>query len=244
MTLVHIRLGVMGHCMGSAWRARCLLELDPLNWVIVHKEGNQQINTDALSHRPIAEDMSVTETSGIVVHDVNLVSDERPEGDAIYSVSVEVIAEETVVNPSLKADHVMSLSALLGEATDIVSMQQNDPDLDVVHHWVEQSQQHLRRTLAGASQCLRKHWTEFNHLKLINLLLCCSVSCLLTGDPVAQVVVPSGLNSDILLQLHGTPTAAHFSPERVWEQPRHFCYWLSMFKDIYSWSAQCTPCQT
>lgn len=66
----------------------------------------------------------------------------------------------------------------------------------------------------------------------------------LTGNPVVQIVVPSVLVPDVLLQLHGAPATAHFSSERVWERARQFCYWPAMFRDIKEWRERCVACQT
>ncbi|KAG1924642.1 hypothetical protein F2P79_026035, partial [Pimephales promelas] len=193
-------------------RARWLLELDPLNWVIEHKKGNQHKNADALSRRPVTPDMKDVETVVKEVRDVNVVSAEQSNNNISCSATAEVAEEGTVTNSSFTADTVMSLSELSCDAADIVAMQQNDPDINTVRQWVERSQRPPRRQL--------------------------------TGEPVAQVVVPPGLKHDILMQLHGAPTAAHFSAERVWERARRFCYWPSMFKDIKDWCEQCTACQT
>lgn len=226
-------------------RARWLLELDPLNWVIEHKKGSQHKNADALSRRPVTPDLKDVETVVELVRDVNVVSAEQSNNYISCSTKTAEVAEEgTVTDSSSSADNIMSLSELSCDAADIVAMQQNDPDIDTVRYWVERSQRPPRRRLAGTSPSLRKYWTVFNRLSIINGLLCRSVSCPLTGDPVAQVVVPPALKHDILRQLHGAPTGAHFSPERVWERARRFCYWPSMFKDIKTWCEQCTACQT
>ncbi|KAI5085360.1 hypothetical protein C0J45_23144, partial [Silurus meridionalis] len=145
-------------------QGRWILELDPLNWVIVHKDGHCHGNVDALSRRPESSILSEAEPSG-------------------------------------------------------------------------------KGVLDGASWRLRKFWTEFNHLSIIDGLLCRSVFCPHTGKPVVQMVVPSALVSDILLQLHGAPASAHFSSERVWERARQFCFWPSMYKNIKAWCEQCKACQ-
>lgn len=50
------------------------------------------------------------------------------------------------------------------------------------------------------------------------------------------------MTSEILLQLHGSPTSAHFPHLGEWA--RQFCYWPSMYKDIKTWFEQCKICQT
>ncbi|KAK3510443.1 hypothetical protein QTP70_006846 [Hemibagrus guttatus] len=53
-------------------RGRWILELDPLNWVIVHKDGKQHKNADALSRRPDAPSPSEAEASVEEVLEVNV----------------------------------------------------------------------------------------------------------------------------------------------------------------------------
>ncbi|KAK3506113.1 hypothetical protein QTP70_002660, partial [Hemibagrus guttatus] len=53
-------------------RGRWILELDPLNWVIVHKDGKQHKNADALSRRPDTPSPSEAEASVGEVLEVNV----------------------------------------------------------------------------------------------------------------------------------------------------------------------------
>ncbi|KAL0157405.1 hypothetical protein M9458_048651, partial [Cirrhinus mrigala] len=62
-------------------RARWILELDPLNWVIVHKDGHQHKNADALSCRPEESDMDMVEGSVKSPLQVNVVSSDQTDID-------------------------------------------------------------------------------------------------------------------------------------------------------------------
>lgn len=182
------------------------MELDPINWVIVHKKGNQHKNTDALSRHPVTPDLEDIEKVVEVVQDVNVVSAEQTNTDmSSLAKTAEVTEKGTVDNSSVRVDNVMGLSELACDAADIGAMQLNYPDIDTVRHWVEHSQRSTRRQLRSTSQSLHRYLrrTEFSCLSIINGLLCCSLSSPLTGDPAAQVVVPPALKHDILFSFKG-----------------------------------------
>ncbi|KAI2665719.1 Retrovirus-related Pol polyprotein [Labeo rohita] len=199
-------------------RARWILELDPLNWVIVHKDGHQHKNADALSRRPEESDMDVVEGSVKSALQVNVVSSDQTDINISCSPEVVDSAGDVTMEKSNNLEGMSPFNALSHSLSDIRVMQNVDPDIKTALSWVEHSQRPSRKNLQGASQCLQKLWTEFNRLFIINGLLCRSVHCPLT-------------------------TSAHFSSERVWERARQFCYWPSMYRDIKGWCEQCKACQ-
>lgn len=70
-------------------RARWILELDPLNWVIVHKDGQHHKNADALSRRPETPDTNVVENSVKGALQVNVVSSNQTIIDIAHSSEVK-----------------------------------------------------------------------------------------------------------------------------------------------------------
>lgn len=116
------------------------MELDPQNWVVLHKEGSRHKNADALSRRPVTPDMKDSETAVGVVRDVRVVYTAPSDNDMSCSTETAEIPEKEVLsNLFLSPDNILSMFDLLYDAADIVTMQQNDPDVDTVQHWVEQS---------------------------------------------------------------------------------------------------------
>ncbi len=226
-------------------RARWILELDPLNWVIVHKDGQHHKNADSLSRRPETPDTKVADNNVKGALQVNVVNSNQTGIDTTHSSEVKNLPGDATAENSLdNSDGTSPINALSHSLSEIRAMQNADLDIKTALSWVANAQRPSRRKLQGASQCLRKLWTEFNYLSIIDGLLCRSVCCSLTSTPIVQIVVPSALISDILLQLHGAPASAHFCSERVWERARQFCYWPSMYRDIKDWCEQCKACQT
>lgn len=233
-------------------RARWVLELDPFNWVIQHKDGQQHTNADALSRRPQkSESAMVNHNSEEAVIQVNAIVEDRdsnvPQSDTLpiqqSAVNAQATGQQMVTDSEL--DDWLDVPALSHEGAGLRVLQQADPDIAKVLEWMERNgSRPTREQMRGSSRRLRKLWTEYSRLSVVNGLLCRSVKSSLTGDAHCQVVVPSSLVPDVLQHLHGGPTSAHFSAERVWERARQTCYWPSMFKDIQQWCEQCVPCQT
>lgn len=218
-------LGLRGMAMDAdptGRRARWVLELDPFNCTIVHKDGPSHKNADALSRRPVSP-----------VHTGALVKS--------HSVgSVDLLSTSTAAPSDLQLAY-----SLCGTDAELKAAQREDPDISVVLAWLEHSTQRPpRRHLGGASVCIKKLWSEFSRLSLRDGLLCRTVVPAPTGEEQIQVVVPSSLVPELLQRLHGGPTAAHFSAERVWEKARQSCYWPFMLRDIRRWCEQCVACQT
>ena len=201
-------------------RGRWILELDPLNWDIVYKDGQRHMNVGALSRRPDRDYLADSRLSPL---------------DTMVGVNA--------VHPT-PPDPQPSLLTLGHDLADIRAQQEADADLQVVLGWLEASRRPSRAQLKGASYSLRKFSAEFDRLIMRDGLLCRCIISSLTGDRLNQIVVPSILVPDLLRQLHGSPASAHFSAERVWEQARQVYYWPSMFKDIRNWCEQCRACQT
>ena len=202
-------------------RGRWVLELDPFNWSIVHKDGPSHKNADALSRRPVSP-----------------ASPEVTTDHVVSSVECTSFSSGTQSEPQ-------PAYALCRTNFELQAAQRQDPDVSVVLTWLEHSAARPpRRHLWGASSYLKKLWTEFGRLSVIDGLLCRTVLSSSTGVQQVQVVIPAAVVPELLQHLHGGPAAAHFSMERVWEKARKSCYWPFMLKDIRVWCEQCMACQT
>ncbi|KAI4887649.1 hypothetical protein NFI96_026195 [Prochilodus magdalenae] len=230
-------------------RGRWILELEPYNWDIVHKDGQRHMNADALSRRPERDclaDSNKDCTKAVVGINTIHAATPGPQSQGPLPHERASTSSENGVVAGKKRKKTSDLSLLLGLAPDVVgikALQEADGDIGVVLNWMESSQKPPRARMKGASRSLRKLWTEFDRLEVLDGLLCRSVISSLTGEQLMQVVVPAALVPEVLQQLHGGSTSAHFAAERVWEQARQICYWPSMFRDIRDWCEQCKACQ-
>ena len=209
-------------------RSRWVLELDPFDWGMVHKDGSRHKNADALSRRPVSPD---------------------PVEPNAPSAGLCTVASVEASDHSLPADGAQTepvpVYSLCGSGAELQSLQREDPDIGTVLTWLEQGiVRRPRRLPRDSSASLRKLWTEFHGLSVIEGLLCRTAWPETMGEKQVQTVVPAAMVPELLQQLHGGPAAAHFSAERVWEKARQSCYWPFMLRDIRQWCEQCRACQT
>lgn len=209
-------------------RSRWVLELDPFDWVMVHKDGSRHINADTLSRRPVPPESVEPQASsaGLCAVTTGETPDHSPSADGAPAEQISVYS-------------------LCGSEAEFLSLQREDPDIGTVLGWLEQGMvRQPRRLPRDSSGSLRKLWTEFHRLSISEGLLCRTALPEPMGEKRIQVVVPAAMVPELLQQLHGGPAAAHFSTERVWEKARQFCYWPFMLRDIRQWCEQCRACQT
>ncbi|KAG1940175.1 thy-1 membrane glycoprotein [Pimephales promelas] len=113
-------------------RGRWILELDPLNWVIVHKDGKQHKNADALSRRPEPPGPSEAEASVKEVLEVNVVSSGQTDDITRSSEVTDSAGDATAVNAHDNSDCMSSMNVLSHSLSDIRAMQHADPDIKTV----------------------------------------------------------------------------------------------------------------
>ncbi len=150
-------------------RARWILELDPLNWVIVHKDGQHHKNADSLSRRPETPDTKVADDNVKGALQVNVVNSNQTGIDTAHSSEVKNLPGDATAENSLdNSDGTSPINALSHSLSEIRAMQNADLDIKTALSWVANAQRLSRKKLQGASQCLRKLWTEFNYLSIID----------------------------------------------------------------------------
>ena len=151
-------------------RARWILELDPYNWMIQHKDGQRHTNADALSQRPRDPGASVVNvTTGEATTQVNVIGSDKeprvpqtdtqllqtPTGNPQTS---DFDTGEQRVERNSETQDLSFMHALSHDGTEMGELQQADPDTNQVLDWMESS---CSRQMRGSSRGLRKLWTEY-----------------------------------------------------------------------------------
>lgn len=217
-------------------RSRWALELDPYDWVIVHKSGVQHTNADALSRCPEVP--------------LNLVSSgtQTVDSGAVCGVETQPEAPVEAPDPDLPAppvptvcDDEVMVRSLRRDGSDIRRLQKEDPDIRWVFEWLKDGQRPPKGRLKGASQGLKILWHEFPRMSVVDGVLVRVIDS--DVDESRQVVVPSALVQDVLRHLHGGPLSAHLAVERTMARAQGVCFWPCMYRDIREWCDQCYACQ-
>lgn len=130
--------------------------------IIVHKEGQRNMNADALSRRPETSDMKVAEDGGPTSLHVSAdhAAVDMPRSSVVTD-SADTAAPE---NPQHRPGGMSPFSALSHSSADVRAMQDADPNIGTVLDWVSQSHRPPRWKLKGSSLWLRRLWTEFHSL--------------------------------------------------------------------------------
>lgn len=233
-------------------RSRWALELDPYDWVIVHKSGAQHTNADALSRRPDPYAVQMDCDAPGAAHTlVNTGTQTVMENDpsAVCAVDTPATIPTTDLSssphspPDLQTPTDQALIYTLSHnGSTVRELQQKDADIGQVLSWLENGQRPPRWRLKGASRGLRRLWHEFPRLAFMDGLLC-RVVWLSDAGQSTQIVVPAVLVPEVLGHLHGAPLTAHLAYERVLARARSVCYWPNMHSDIRTWCEQCYACQ-
>lgn len=196
------------------------LELDPYDWVIVHKSGTQHTNADALSRRPdpSTEQVDCEGTARTLVS----TGTQTTGGKATCAVCAIDTPSPTTASagdlspgphsppdPPANADQAL-ICALSHNGSSVRELQQRDGDIEQVLVWLESGQRSPRWRLRGASRGLKRLWHKFPRLTFMDGLLCRVVRLSEVGQ-TTQIVVPAVLVPEILRHQHGTPLTAHLA---------------------------------
>lgn len=210
-------------------RSRWILELDVYDYNILHRNGEQHANADAMSRRPN------TETQNKAVQCV-ISAITSPDG----STPVGSDRDDNTSPVLTEIHHTLSV-----DLDKLQEQQREDEGLTKVIGWLEDRASrppigHLKHS----SPTLRKLWHEFPKLIIRHGILCRKTKTGPYTPDSFQVVLPAVLIHKALVALHGNPFSGHLSAERTLLRARRICYWPYMSRDIHKFCAECLPCQT
>ena len=232
-------------------RSRWILELDVYDYHLVHREGRQHANADAMSRRPSPEacDKATQCGTSTVIY-----MDNASPTVAVMGYDANVAGSPDLGTPypivSTKGDEHNNLgpadicSTLTGDLDKLSKQQGEDGCLRTVIAWLMDSAQRPPiGQLKNSSPTLRKLWHEFPKLVMRQGVLCRRTKQHQHESEMFQVVLPAALIPTALEGLHGNHFSGHLSAERTLQRARRICFWPYMARDINKFCAECVACQ-
>lgn len=237
-------------------RSRWALELDPYDWLIIHRDGNRHANADALSRRPPlpkeqdppAPNLNVQPPLSCqckpapppVCASIHTPIEKGPH--AIPPSGPTVPPDISLPQPPTPVDGPDPSSPLLG--CNLIPSQQTDPDITQVLTWVTKGSCPSRTQLRNYSPAIRRLCFDFHKLSIIDGILCRHSRPTFGSPRVYQVIIPLALQSQVLSLLHGDPLTGHFSAEKTFQRSLQLCYWPYIRRDIDNHCKTCRPCES
>ncbi|KAL1260277.1 hypothetical protein QQF64_008104 [Cirrhinus molitorella] len=211
-------------------RGRWAMELDPYEWVIVHKDGKRHTNADAMSRIPVVS----STTSKPITQTVSIQTDDLPV-TCMSPAQTAVSGCVSSADSHPKFDSQISLTE--GEMDNCFS----ESTVQMLCTLVENQKRPNLRQVKGK---LRQLWRQVPRMALKGGVLCRMV-CSAPGKPKTyQVVIPEVLIQDTLQYLHGDPCAGHYSAEQTLKRAQSLCFWPGMRSVIEQHCESCEACES
>ena len=195
--------------------ARWLELLSEFEYQVIHRPGAQHTNADSLSRKPCPQ--------------------------CGMSTSVETVAESNTATTTIaKAESSLLPTWSMEEIRDI---QNADPDIKQVAHWLE-SNSIPNRFPKVISPNVQTLWNQRKQLVLENGILYRKWKDIPGGGlrPRLQLVLPVKLAPDILSGLHNSPVGGHMGAKKTLEKVRSRFYWPGQRQCVHNWCSSCYLC--
>jgi hypothetical protein len=152
-------------------------------------------------------------------------------------------ADESEVHENLNESLDMSNWLRIWTQDEIKSRQENDVDLSkIVQLKIQFDEKPGREHVAGSSYEVRKLWSDWETLEIVNEILYKQYEKL--GETSLVLVVPKELRTKIMKELHNSRISGHLGRDRTFflESIRRRFYWPGMSSDVGSWVKKCSVC--
>lgn len=220
-------------------RTRWMNELSTWGDVqIVYRPGRQNGNADAMSRRPVD---GQSETLQHLIGDLFA----APPIDMPYEdVEAGVPCQKKKGKRSMKV-RVTSLIPVDkdGKPLNIIPKEQKvDPIISQVFRWVETKDKPGWESVKDKGRDLRTYWRNFEDLAILKETLV--RKCLLRKKrkPVYQQVVPPGCRAQVMDEVHGGVTSAHFARRKTERKMKDRFFWPGMIADLMEFCRTCPLC--
>ena len=120
--------------------------------------------------------------------------------------------------------------------------QEQDRDLRPVMQWVEAQQRPPWEMVSRFSATTKGLWSKFGSLRLCQGVLQRAWTEPASGEERWQLVVPKGLQAEVLRAMHGAAGSGHFGVSKTLGRLRQGFYWGQCRRDVEDFCRCCDPC--
>ena len=119
--------------------------------------------------------------------------------------------------------------------------QRNDKTLLPIINWKENGPDRPSHSLVmSCSRETKGYWYLWEQLELREGILYRRFE--VNSSSIYQVVVPSSIRRDVLIQAHNVRTAGHLGQSKTFRKIQRSFYWLGYRTDVQRWVRQCEDC--
>ena len=125
--------------------------------------------------------------------------------------------------------------------SNIGQKQKEDPILSDIYHWLEHNSRPSFEDISMEDPVMKIYWTQWSSLSLQNGVIW-RIIPMDEKRNRKQVLVPSGLQEEVLKMTHDSITAGHFGLRKTLGVTRTRFFWPCMKRDIRDWILCCHTC--
>ena len=215
---------------------------------IRHKAGKTNRNADACSRYPVGQpegpDQEVTAVSCVQVSDRDktvsyIANDTDPASDLLPTLVPSTVASAYAITPA---------AAPSAPVTDVLSdlqwssIQDTDPDLVIIKHWVSSTKKSTRSDKTVLSAGGAALWRHRQQLVVEDGVLIRLCNAPLSTTTSRLPVVPPAHRQELLTRAHDA--FFHHGFDRTYSTLRQRVYWPGLRDDVEEYIRRCPRCQT
>ena len=125
---------------------------------------------------------------------------------------------------------------------ELVAFQRQDPDLVLVHDWLDRQMRPDRDTVACHSPNVRHLWLEWDNLRRIEGILYLQWIEPKTQLQYMQLIVPSSLQKEFIHLCHSLPLSGHLGVDKTVRKIQQKAYWRTLRQDVKLFIQKCANC--
>ena len=127
-------------------------------------------------------------------------------------------------------------------ATELAAIQRQDPDLIIVHEWLDCQEKPVRDLVASYSPDVRKMWIEWDNLHRVEGVLYRRRIEQQTQQVYNQLIVPQKLRKEFIHLCHTPVLSGHLGIDKTVNKIQQKAYWRTLRQDVQTFIHKCSVC--